>query len=70
MNKQFLLDVVEVTRINHPPECIFDKDDEWIVERTMDLAGPRPSKDAILDSCTIAFREAEIYCPHEGIDRR
>lgn len=65
-----LLEIIEATRANHPPDCIFDKNNSWIERRTLEIAKSGIGKENIIDACVIAFKEAEVYCPHEGIDRR
>lgn len=70
MNSQLLLDIIEETRKAHPPECVFDRTNEKIAARAVALAFHNFSKESIINACATAIREAEIYCPHHGIDRR
>lgn len=65
----------EVIRIvieeRHPKECIFndnavDAATYWVMSQLR----YDTSKDKLLDLIEYAILEQEIYCPHEGIDKR
>lgn len=60
-------DIVMSVLNNHPKDCefIFDAANYIISEGLK--AGDADSLLTILED---AFKECEIYCPHEGIDRR
>ncbi len=63
-----LKDIVITTMRNHPRDCIFAP---GAIER---IVAGAPSQDyydfGVVDYLEKAFKAEEIYCPHEGIDRR
>ena len=60
--------IVELVLADHPPECIFADDAiERIVASIPLLCASRRE---LHDHLRIAIRAEELYCPHEGIDRR
>lgn len=63
-----VVDIVEATFRAHPKECIFKRGwrDE-VFSRLRALNGP--TSEEFIDACTEAFKSAELYCPHEGINR-
>lgn len=67
LSENTIRDVVAVTMHTHPPECIFAPNAyENIVAAT--IRGK--TVDEQIDLCEQALIENEIYCPHEGVDRR
>jgi hypothetical protein len=65
-------EVVRLVIERHPKECIFDPD---ALNNIMTVLEPHLSNDAILTENLVliiekAIMDQEIYCPHEGIDRR
>jgi hypothetical protein len=66
-------EVVELVIKNHPKECQFHPN---ALELIMGgLSKPKflkcePSMEQMLDEIAHTIKEYEIYCPHEGIDRR
>ena len=51
----------------HPKECIFVSDAVNVIVSRVDQFA---KKEDIVNQIYYAFQDAEIYCPHEGIDRR
>lgn len=66
-----LREIVDTCLRNHPKECLFeenavDKIMADIEERITDGS----SAEEIIDVLEPAIKNREVYCPHEGIDRR
>lgn len=59
------VDIVRTVLKHHPPECVFDQTPERIAQ-AIDAQNP-PDEEQFLDAAVRAIRNAEIYCPHEGI---
>ena len=61
-------DIVETTMRCHPKDCLFKANAiELIIEQTIKNMGD--SAASLIDACHEAFKDAELFCPHEGIDR-
>ena len=61
-------EIVETVIRNHPRECIFAT---GAVDRIVADAVPfAHSKHECITYIAEAVRREEVYCPHEGIDRR
>lgn len=59
--------IISFTLRNHPKDCIFTENaEEKIFERCKGYI----NQDDLIDKLEQAFFEAEVYCPHEGIDKR
>lgn len=67
MNIALIREIVELVIKQHPKECIFHPDAVHNIVSNMPLYR---SNDELIDYLASAVREQEIYCPHEGIDRR
>jgi len=67
-----LEDLVDCCFQNHPADCIFAPGArERIIERMRKLGDPLERyTPSYVDEFERAFKAEEIYCPHEGIDRR
>lgn len=63
-------DIAEIARAvirNHPPDCVFRPDTVWLcIQACRGLASERE----VIDAIATTIVNCEIYCPHEGIDRR
>ena len=74
--KSWLRTVIEITIANHPKDCIFGPDPvdgamQWLEDHGPFLLKPNQRlSDSLLDRLIEAIQLQEIYCPHEGIDRR
>ena len=71
-------DIVEASIRNHPNDCIFRVDTvqfviDW-VEHQYNLYKDWPEisdrKEFYIMEIAMALGQCEIYCPHEGIDKR
>ena len=67
-----MIDLVTTTIRNHPKDCVFTPN---AVENIMaKWSASKISQDAychdVIDFLEAAIKAEEIYCPHEGIDRR
>ncbi len=60
-------EIVQTAIRNHPPACQFVPN---VVDRIMDSAPPLYGADEAIEWIVAAIKAHEIYCPHEGIDRR
>lgn len=63
-------EIIETVIRNHPQDCIFAP---GAVDRVVIGAwklGPKATEAELLDYLSGAIGKEEIYCPHEGIDRR
>lgn len=60
-------DIVLTTMRNHPKDCIFAPN---AVDNICAALAHAKNEEDFLEICVRALRENEIYCPHEGIDRR
>jgi hypothetical protein len=59
-------DIVDTVFANHPPECIFAPGArDRIIEYAQHYHG-----ETLINALERGFKSEEIYCPHEGIDRR
>lgn len=71
MMRSHLREIIATTLKNHPSECIFE---ENALEKILDEVESKSSLDTppgeYLDIMVDAVKNHEIYCPHEGIDRR
>jgi len=67
-------EIIATTIANHPKDCVFRPDAvegavQWLKENShLELDGS--SSESIIDELIKAIQSQEIYCPHEGIDRR
>src|SRR5262249_27623052 len=62
-------EIVETVVRNHPPPCMFQPN---VVDRVMACleTALAVNEENLLDAIERLIKENEIYCPHEGIDRR
>lgn len=60
-------EIVETVIRNHPKDCIFAP---GAVENICTGLAMAKDETEFLDMCERLLVENEIYCPHEGIDRR
>lgn len=68
ISEQTVREIVVTTIKNHKPPCLFAPNAaDHIVGRIMKEATDQAS---FFDVCESALKEVEIFCPHEGIDRR
>lgn len=63
-------DIVETTIRNHPKDCIFAPNAVDNICKSLGLLDPHVDEEKFIEACIVALKENEIYCPHEGIDRR
>lgn len=64
-----LRDIIRTTLRNHPADCLFAEDAEnKIFEQCEPFINQEP--ELLIDTIVCAIKSQEIYCPHEGIDRR
>lgn len=62
--------IIETAINNHPKDCIFAPNAiENAVAEMEGISQDLPTSD-LIDALVIAVERQEIYCPHEGIDRR
>lgn len=66
-SKLLLRNIVQDIMGRHPKECIFVSDAVNVIVSRVDQFA---KKEDIVNQIYYAFQDAEIYCPHEGIDRR
>lgn len=64
---EFVRSVVLTTIRNHPPECMFAPN---TVEEIVSGAPKYATDSEMIDYIACEMGKREIYCPHEGIDRR
>jgi hypothetical protein len=67
--------IVETTLRNHPPDCIFhpnavDNVIKKVLGKSFIVSAEGPIGITLEDFLVEAIEAEEIYCPHEGIDRR
>lgn len=65
--EEFRRTVVQIVIAHHPKDCIFTPDAENNIVNALAVA---KDEESFINICDEALRENEIYCPHEGIDRR
>jgi hypothetical protein len=64
-------DIVLIAMNNHPKNCIFAPNAvEKIIAAGIKTIRVSEDEKILEDALVVAFEENEIYCPHEGIDRR
>jgi len=65
---KLILDIVKTAIRLHPKDCIFKEDAiQQISSAALDSYDG--SKESLIESLANAFKDAELYCPHEGINR-
>jgi hypothetical protein len=70
MNEMTLREIVRTVLFNHPPECTFTPNAfEQIIQEVRPYLD-NPIQTDIVGAIERAVLRQEIYCPHEGIDRR
>ncbi len=71
MREEFIRGVIETTIRNHPKECEFLPDAvNKAVKLFFSKYNTHMSNDQMIDLAVQSIQAQEIYCPHEGIDRR
>lgn len=69
-SRQMMRDVVRTVIRNHPSECIFIADaEEHIVSKFLEKVDADTSGVDSTEILITLIRDAELYCPHEGINR-
>lgn len=61
--------IIQTVIANHPKDCIFHPDTVKNVVALVEARNPQTAKD-LINLLSDAITAHEIYCPHEGIDRR
>ncbi len=64
-----VFEIVQTTIRNHPADCIFAPNAAGNVTAAILAANPKDIGEFV-DICEKQLIENEIYCPHEGVDRR
>jgi len=64
-----LEDIIKTVIANHPKDCIFHPDTVKNVMAIVKAINPQ-TIDGLINVLETAIVNNEIYCPHEGIDRR
>lgn len=69
MTPPSIREIVETTMAIHPKDCVFAPD---AIENICEFVSARNNygEQHLIDLITEGFKRNEIYCPHEGIDRR
>lgn len=62
-------EIIKIVIANHPKDCIFHPD---VVQNVMAIvkATKPQTTDGLINVLEAAIVQNEIYCPHEGIDKR
>lgn len=70
--KPNISEIVRIALYNHPKDCIFTENayEMIIVELESDPELFAHGESILIDKIEEAIRRQEIYCQHEGIDRR
>lgn len=63
----FIREIVRITIRNHNTECLFRHD---IEEVCIEKAKGAKTETEYINAIIEAFKECELYCPHENIDKR
>jgi hypothetical protein len=69
-NKDTIREIVRTTIFNHPPECIFHPNALENILKNVDERNMNLHDVYFLDELGELIQAEEIYCPHEGIDKR
>lgn len=74
IREECVRDIVETTMRCHPRDCVFITDAVGVITATVIARVCTPSyrpltASDVIDIMQEEFRRAELYCPHEGIDR-
>lgn len=71
MKQQNLREIVQIVIQNHPRDCVFKPNAvQNILDAADEAAVSLSDSNTLIDFLEAAIREQEIYCPHEGIDKR
>ena len=62
-------EIIRLVITNHPKDCIFHPNVVQNVIAIVVAIDPQTTED-LMDVLEAAITSNEIYCPHEGIDRR
>lgn len=70
MTKLVLKEMVETVLNNHPKDCIFTPNALELILKELESLNVNSTLSELVTVMTAAIERQEIYCPHEGIDRR
>jgi len=74
MTPAVLREIIETAINNHPKECVFNDDPVNGALQYLKDRGPTVYdgnfQEQLIDLLVEAVQSQELYCPHEGIDRR
>ena len=62
-------EIINIVIANHPKDCIFHPDIVQNVMAVVKAINPQTT-DGLINVLETAITNNEIYCPHEGIDKR
>ena len=62
-------EIIKIVIANHPKDCIFHPDIVQNVIAIVEAINPQTTE-GLINVLETAIGQNEIYCPHEGIDRR
>ena len=62
-------DIIKTVIANHPKDCVFHPDVVQNVMAVVQTINPQTT-DGLINVLEAAITSSEIYCPHEGIDKR
>lgn len=65
-----IIELVDCMFRIHPPECVFAPGARERIIAALEAAATGGGREASLIALATAFRAEEVYCSHEGIDRR
>lgn len=68
--ERIIREIISTVLAVHPKDCVFVSDAENVIYNQVRSKVTSFSDDNFVDVLTQAFHDAEIYCPHEGIDKR
>lgn len=65
-----LVEIVDTIFANHPRDCVFAPGARERIIAHVESHSRMGIRIEVIDLLEAAFKPEEIYCPHEGIDRR
>lgn len=65
-----LREIVEITLRNHPKDCVFTPNALELILKELEGVDIASDPSASINAIVTAIQRQEMYCPHEGIDKR
>jgi len=69
MHNYNIENIIKAVIVYHPKDCIWHPDTVQNVMAVIRAINPQTMED-LIDLLEVTIVQNEIYCPHEGIDRR